>query len=522
MFQLSYIDLAIIALYFVMIIFIGLWLSRRTKTGDDLFLAGRSLSWGIVGISLFASNMSSTTLIGLSGQAYLTGLSVSNYEWMAAVVLVFMAIFFIPFYINTRITTVPEFLEKRFDFRSRKYFSALTLFLNITVDTAGSLYAGAIVINLFFPDIAIWQTCLVLAFFAGLYTAAGGLRAVVYTDVIQAVILIFGSVFMAVMVFQEFDFSWPAITSTLPDGHLSLIRPMDDPTLPWLGTLIGVPILGFYFWCTNQFIVQRVLGARSLNDARWGALLGGLLKLPVLFVMVLPGAAALLLYPELETPDLVFPTLIVDLLPAGIVGLVLAGLIAAIMSSIDSTLNSSSTLVVIDFVKPLKPGLTPADIAYYGKITTLIFMVIAAFWAPMIQFFPGLFAYLQQALSYAVPPVVTIFILGLFWPKGSPAAAIITLVGGHIISAATFALNQFGYIELHFTIVAGILTFICCVIFWAASLLTSPPKPEQVREATWNTKKAGPVNPKLPWYKDYRIQSGILLLLTFILVVSFW
>lgn len=174
---------------------------------------------------------------------------------MAAVVLVFMALFFIPFYIRSKIDTIPEFLERRFDVRSRKYFSVITIFLSIIVDTAGGLYAGAIVVNVFFPGIEIWQTIAVLGIFAGLYTAAGGLKAVVYTDVIQAIILLAGSTTIVYLMFAEFDFSWTAVLASVPEGNLSMIQPMDDSALPWLGSLIGVPVLGFYYWGTNQYIV---------------------------------------------------------------------------------------------------------------------------------------------------------------------------------------------------------------------------------------------------------------------------
>ena len=281
------IDLTIIVIYFVAVLSIGLWIGRNTKGGDDLFLAGRSLGWVAIGFSLFASNISSTTLIGLVGSAYDGGLFISNYEWMATVVLVFFVLFFVPIFLRSRISTIPEFLERRFGRASRRYFSGLTIITNILVDTAGSLYAGAVVLQLFFPQLDMWTTCIVLALIAGIYTAAGGLAAVVYTDVIQAVVLLLGSCLMTYFVFEHpsINFSWTALTEGINDpAKFSVFdpthRPLSDPKLPWLGTLIGVPILGFYFWVTNQYIVQRVLGARSVDDARWGALLGGLLKSP--------------------------------------------------------------------------------------------------------------------------------------------------------------------------------------------------------------------------------------------------
>jgi SSS family solute:Na+ symporter len=520
--SLAPLDIGIIIGYFIVIIVIGIVVARKTDTGEDLFLAGRSLGWGVIGFSLFASNISSTTLIGLTGQAYQTGISVSNYEWMAAIVLVFMAIFFIPFYIRSKIDTIPEFLERRFDVRSRKYFSVITIFLSIIVDTAGGLYAGAIVVNVFFPEIDIIYTILALGIFAGLYTAAGGLKAVVYTDVLQAIILIFGSSMIAYLMFAEFDFSWSAAIASVPDGNLSMIRPIDDSALPWLGTLIGVPILGFYYWGTNQYIVQRVLGARDIKNARWGALLGGFLKLPVLFIMVIPGVFAFSIFPNLTDPDMVFPTMVANMLPVGINGIVLAGLIAAIMSSIDSTLNSASTLITMDFIKPRNPNLTAKETGKIGRWTTIILMAVACTWAPLIEQFDGIFQYIQEAFAYIVPPVVAIFILGMFWRRGNRHAAFWTLVSGHSLSAFIFVLVQMEIVTIHFTITAGLLTLICCVIFAVTSVLGEKPDPNQIDDVIFKTKDIRPEEPDTPLLKDYRFHSVIVLILTTALVISFW
>ncbi|AXJ01887.1 solute:Na+ symporter, SSS family [Cyclonatronum proteinivorum] len=518
---LSNLDKAIIVGYFVIIVLIGFFVSRKTETGDDLFLAGRSLGWLAIGFSLFASNISSTTLIGLSGQAYMTGISVANYEWMAAVVLVVMAVFFIPYYIKSRITTIPEFLERRFDVRSRKYFSVITIFLSIVVDTAGGLYAGAIVVNVFFPDIPIWQTILALGVFAGLYTAAGGLKAVVYTDVLQAVILLFGASVLTYLMFSKFDFSWASVTATVEPEKLSKIRPLDDPALPWLGTLIGVPVLGFYYWATNQYIVQRVLGAKDIKNARWGAMLGGTLKLTALFIMVLPGVMAFSVFPNLDDPDMVFPTMVANVLPIGITGLVLAGLISAILSSIDSTLNSASTLITMDFVKAKNPNITNEQTARIGRITTLVLMVVAVLWAPNIANFEGIFAYIQQAFSYIVPPVVAIFFMGILWERGSRNAAFITLVVGHGLSLVLFILSAMGVFQLHFTITAGLLTIISFGVFYVVSIRSEAPETGEFADITWKPADARPSEP-MPLWQDYRVHSVIVLLLTAASIIAFW
>jgi len=511
----------VIAAYFTVVLYIGLRMARRTHNGEDLFLAGRRLGWIPIGLSLFASNISSTTLVGLSGAAYVWGIAVANYEWMAAFILVFFALFIIPCYLNARITTAPEFLERRFDRRSRVYFSALTLVSNIVVDTAGTLFAGAMVISVFFPAIDLVTACLMLACIAGLYTAAGGLAAVVYTDVLQALILLVGSLLVSYLSFAELDFSWARVVAETPPQKLSLMLPLNDPNLPWLGTLVGVPILGFYFWCTNQFIVQRVLGARSIAHARWGALLAGFLKLTVLYLMVFPGIMAAIFLPDLDNGDLVFPTLVATLLPAGLAGLVIAAMLAAIMSSIDSTLNSAATLLTMDFIRPEQRGWTGEQIALAGRIGVVGFMLLAVLIAPLIRNFPGLFHYLQSALAYLVPPVAVVFVLGLFWRRINATAAFAALLGGHAISAILFALLALGILSLHFTIVAGLLAIASLVIALAVNSVGTPPEPEQIERYTFHRRDLAP-SPGLSWWQDYRAYSVVLLILVTALIVAHW
>ena len=505
----STLDFAIIAGYFVVVLAIGILVGMKTKTGEDLFLGGRTLTWGVIGASLFASNISSTTLIGLSGTAYSTGIAVSNYEWLSGVPLIIMAAVFIPIYIRARITTVPEYLELRYDRRSRRVFSLITIFISILVDTAGGLYAGAVVLQVFFPTIELWHTTLVLAVIAGFYTAFGGLKAVVYTDALQAVILLLGCGLLTYMLFAQLDFSWAAVTASVPEGHLSVIKPLDDPTLPWLGTLIGVPLLGFWYWVTNQYVTQRVLGAKNIRHARLGAMLGGFLKLLPLFIMVLPGAMAISVLPGIANPDQVFPTLIAEILPVGIVGLVLAGLVSAIMSSVDSTLNSASTLIVVDFVKPAKPDVTPRQIAMYGRITTVILMAVAALWAPMIADFGGLWAYLQQMFSIIVPPIAAIFLLGVFSRRGTGNAAFATLMAGFAIGLLVFILAQMDIWAPHFSVNVGIMFAVSAVIYAVVSARGEAPATEKVDGLTYEPGITRP-DGDCAWYQDYRLYAGLL------------
>lgn len=520
----SSIDIGVIVLYFVVIVIIGVVVARKTDTGEDLFLAGRSLTWGVIGFSLFASNISSTTLIGLSGAAYSNGIAVSTYEWMSGVPLIILAFIFLPLYLRSKITTIPEFLEKRFDRRSRLYFSVITIALSIVIDTAGGLYAGAVVLKTFFPDLVIWQVCLALGIFAGLYTAAGGLAAVVYTDLLQAVVLIFGTTLMTIIMFGELDYSWAAVVAAVPtEEHLSLIRPIGDEMLPWPGIILGVSMLGFWYWVTNQYIVQRVLGAKNLRHGQWGAMLGGMLKIIPLFTMVLPGAMAIILLPDLPNPDMVFPTLVTTVLPVGVTGMVLAGLIAAIMSSVDSTLNSASTLVVHDFILAKKPNLSNKSIGNYGKATTLILMVIAIAWAPQIANFGGLWSYLQQAFSILVPPVAALFLVGAFWRRANGTGAIWALAGGHAIGLGLFLLGLAGIWPVHFTVNVGIMVAISVALLVFFSLRSPAPDPEQVAQTTWTPDLINMVDGgDLPWYANIKLQACVLILSMLAVLIAFW
>ncbi|MCW8805485.1 MAG: sodium:solute symporter [Ignavibacteriaceae bacterium] len=522
-FNLDTIDVIILVAYLVFILWRGFSYVKAHDNAEDYFLAGRSLVWPLIGLSLFASNMSSSSLVGLAGSGYETGISVYSYEWMAVIVLIIFAIFFLPFYLKTKVYTMPEFLEKRYDARARYYFSALTVVGNIGIDTAATLYAGALVIQLIFPQFELWQSILVLAVLSGLYTIAGGLKAVVFTDAFQAVILVIGSIIITILAFIKVG-SWDAVFNVTPIDHFSIIQPLNDEFLPWPGLFTGVLLLGFYFWATNQFIVQRALGAKDKRHGQWGSLFAGLLKLTVLFIMVFPGIFARVLYPDIEKANLVYPTLLFDLLPAGLLGLVLAGLLAAMMSSIDSALNSASTLVTMDFVNKLKPNITSEGLMWVGRVVTFIFMILSAIWAPQIDKFPTLWVYLQNALSYIAPPIVALFVVGVFWKRANHHGAMAAIVTGILVSLLFLIASNNNLIpQIHFLYTTGILFMICTFSIIVVSLLTPPPSEEKIKNITWSlsvyqdeTKELN----HLPFYKNYRVQAlGLMILLIVILVI---
>ncbi|ALS98746.1 sodium:solute symporter [Lacimicrobium alkaliphilum] len=522
-YSLGQIDIVFILIYFAVVMFIGVKVGSKHKDAQDYFLAGRSMIWPFVGISLFASNISSTTLVGLSGSAYSTGISVFNYEWMASVVLVFFAIFLLPIYLNSKIYTMPEYLERRFDVRSRYYFSGVTLIGNILIDTAGALFAGGILLKLIFPAFELWEIIFVLSIAAGIYTIVGGLKAVIYTDAIQTVLILIGAIAITVIAYNKAG-GWDAIQAATDPEALSLIRPADDPSMPWTGLLFGVPVLGFYFWCTNQFMVQRVLSAKNNQHGRWGLLLAGALKLPVLFLMVFPGTIARILYPDIESPNLVYPTLIFELLPVGLKGLVVAGILAALMSSIDSTLHSASTLVTMDFVSKAKPDLTSKQLMKVGRLTAFIFMLAAAAWAPYIEKFGSLFEYLQQVLAYIAPPVVSVFILGALYKGMTANAAFYSFMLSLALSVSMLIAQGAGVVDIHFLHVAGLLFAIAMVTGIVISLIEKQPLSEDKQAYTWSPaqfRQEMQDEARLPLYQNYIFLSVVLLAVTTALVVAF-
>ncbi len=522
--QLATVDLGVVALYFAGLVALGAYLTNKSKNAQDYFLAGRAMTWPFIGLSLFASNISSTNLVGLAGDAYATGISVYSYEWMAAVILVVFAVFFLPVILRNQVFTMPEFLGGRYDGRVRTYFSVLTLFLGVAVETAGSLFAGALVIQLIVPDVPLWSTMTVLALVAGFYTLTGGLTAVMLTDAAQAILLMIGSVVITAVAVTEVG-GINVVWNEIAPEKLSLIRPLDDPGVPWLGLLTGVPILGFYYWTTNQGIVQRALAAKTLDHGRWGALFAGFLKLPPLFIMVLPGSVAILLYPDLERADLVYPTLMFDLLPVGLLGLTLAGFLAAIMSQIDSALNSASTLVTMDFVRRWRPDLSSHRLMTIGRVVMAGFLIFAIIWAPFISNFRSIFSYLQTMFSFAVPPVVALFIVGVFWARANASGAFASVVVGVAVGGLAFvAIEILGLFHLHFLYMAPLLFALCATTIIVVSLATPPPDSAKIERYVWTPKIFAEESRGLrgmPVWMNYRVQAVVLLVVTALIVYSF-
>ena len=517
-------DLLVIAVCVVGIVGFGLAVSRRRARAEEYFLAARASRWPAIGLALFASNISSTAIVGLAGAAYVMGFSVYDYEWSAGVVLVFYCIFLLPFVLRSRVYTMPEFLERRYDGRVRLYFAALNVFLNVFVDSAAALYCGALVCRMLLPGVPLWAIVAALAGATGLYTLAGGLRAVIYTQAVQAVLLIAGAITITVVAFTRAG-GWHAIAQGVDPAMLSLIRPAGDPGVPWPGLALGIPVLGLYYWCTNQYMVQQTLAARSLDDGRGGALFAGLLKLTVLFLMILPGTCALVLFPHLERSDLVYPTLMLRLLPEGLLGLVAAGFVAATMAAVASTLNSASAIITMDMVKRLAPGLSESQVVRIGRRSMAVLLLVAVLWAPQLQRFGTLWQYLQAMLAYAVPPIVALVLTGIFWRGANAAGAAATLVLGTICGIALFVANvPLHLLHLHFLYVAPLLLLIDTTILILVSSWNPAPRSAVAAELVWTPAYYRAETERLrsvASWRNYRIQAAGLLILTAIVVVIF-
>jgi SSS family solute:Na+ symporter len=512
-FELNLVDISIVISYIVGVLILGFYIGKKHEDSEDYFLAGRNLTWPLIGFSLFASNMSSNSLVGLTGSGYMegAGFSVFSYEWMAVVVLILFAIFFLPFYLKNNIFTVPEFLERRYDYRARLYASGTAIILNVLVDIAATLYAGGIVIQLIFPQFALWEIILFLAVIAGIYTISGGLTAVVITDAVQAVILIIGSFLISYFAWDASG-GMEAVRQITDPAHFDIIKPATDQELPWPGLITGVFLLGFYFWGTNQFITQRALASKTTAQGQWGSIFAGFLKLSALFIMIMPGAFARVLYPGIENVDIVYPTMMFDLLPTGILGLVLAGLIAAMMSTIDSGLNSVSTMITMDFYKKLHPEKDNVQLMGIGRWITFTVMVIAVSWAPQIQHFEKLWDYLQQALSWFCPPIIALFMVGLFWKRANKTGAMWCMVAGIITSAFVIIFNGNQQL-IHFLYMTGIHFLICVIANVIGSLTAEAPSDEVVENTVWSPasfSKETKELKELPWYKNYRYQAVAL------------
>lgn len=526
-FQVTTVDLTLFIGYVLGTrILFGWYFASKTKGkgAESYFLSGRKLRWPIIGLSFYVANMSGSSFVALPASGYNDGIAAFNYEWIACVLLVFFITFILPLYLRGKIYTSPEYLELRYGRSVRLMFSGFQLFTNVVVDAAAALYAGAMIVEALYPEIPLWITIAAIAAIAGVYITAGGLGAVVINDALQAAMILLGGSTIAILAFRAVP-SWDAVRQSAPEDGLSLIQPIGDPILPWPGLLTGVLIIGIYFWCSNQFVIQRALGAKSLDHGRWGSLLAGLLKLPNLFILIMPGVMATQLYPELKNPDTVFATMTFDLLPVGLRGLMLAAVAAAIFSSLEAIFNSASTLFTMDFVRTWRPQMSDRALANTGRAATLGTMLLSAAWAPQIAQFPTLWQYLQSILAYITPPVVAVLLGGVFSKRVNSFGAVAVMVVGIPLGVAAWAwIEVFDGAEFPYLYSCGISFVASGLLLLAVSWMTAAPPSDRVDKHVWRWSiwsEESQALARTAWYKNYRILSGGLLLLT-AAIVSWW
>ena len=471
------------------------------------------MPWWVVGLSLFAASISSTTLIGQSGDAYHTGIAVFNYNLTGVIVMVFFAVFLLPLYIRSNVFTIPEFLERRFDKRSRYYFSAICIIGNIFLDAAGALYAGALIIKLIYPEADIQLIIIIFAVLAASYTIPGGLSSAIKTELVQAIILIVGSVILTVACVQK---GGTYFIDLFQNGDIlaKLIRPLDDPATPWLGLIVGMPVLGIYFWANNQTLVQRVLSAKNVDEGRKGIIFNGFLTITTLFIIAIPGLISRGLFPNLESPDMVYPTMIIKLLPVGLMGIILAALLSALMSSLSAILNSTATLFTMDFYAQSKWGKDSKRIVFVGKMTSLCVIIIAALWAPQIGKFGSLLKYYQEMLSYIAPPIVAAFVLGIFNKRVNGTGVFAGLISGLVIAVGMLFFRTEIFGDLHFLLIVPFLLITSMIIIYSVSLFGKQPIAKKLENTVFSVsdlKREFRLLKTEKWYSNYLSWSILLL-----------
>ena len=435
---LTSIDLTIIGLYFAVVFGIGFYFARKERTSTDYFLASRTVGWFAIGASLFVSNISTEHFIGLAGSGATTGLAVGHFEWLACLILLILGWVFVPFYLRSNVFTMPEFLERRFNRGSAVYLASISIIAYILTKISVHLWAAAIVLE----RVVGWsplKAAIVLVIVTG-----------IYTEVVQTLVLLTGAIALTFIGLHRVG-GFAGLRADVPAAYFHMIKPISDPEFPWTGIFLGAPILGIWYWCTDQVIVQRVLSARDEGHAKAGTIFAGFLKILPVFLLVVPGLIAVALFRDLFkfgpngqvlNGDIAFPTLIINLLPTGLVGLMIAALLAALMGGMASVFNSASTLVTLDFYKKLRPDASESRLVAIGRFATGVMVLLGIAWVPFIHLISSqLYIYLQSVQAYISPPIAVCFILGILWPRLNGRGAISSLLTGFVLGAIRFVLE---------------------------------------------------------------------------------
>lgn len=554
--MLNALDLIVIVGYLAGVVALGLWAGLRRVRGEkgarsptagtaqdsrSYFLASGQLRWPVIGMALFATNISCVHLVSLAQSGFDTGLLNGNFEWMAAFTLVLLALFFAPFYIRARVATLPDFLERRYDRRCRDWLALLSIVAAVTIHIGFSFLTGGIVLETLFPQLGgFYPAIVVIAALTALYTIVGGLLAVVLTETLQTVVLLTGALLLTAAAWLKLG-GWSELVDALSAAgaldKLSMLRPAGDASgMPWFAVLLGYPVIGIWYWCADQTIVQRVLGARDEDHARAGALFCAALKILPVFLFVLPGLLAFALHRtgQLDLAALtvdgvvqsknVYTAMIVQLLPPGLRGLIVAAMLAALMSTVAGALNSVSSLVSLDFFQRWRPGASERRLVATGRIAAAAALLFSLASIPLLNRYESLFVGVNTVIAHLAPPITCVFLLGVFWPRASARSARITLGFGSALGVAVFAFNAVfpdqPLARVPFMLMAFYL-FVACVAVQAIVTFRWPADPARAEGLCWRSPLEPLRAPGWPGLANYKVQSALVLLTMAALYVVF-
>ncbi|HNU86816.1 MAG TPA: sodium:solute symporter [Ferruginibacter sp.] len=500
------VDWIFLILYMLVIAGISIWSIRKSKNSPtDYFLANRNLGWWVIGASILASNVGSEHIVGLAGSAGSSGTVLGHYELHSWIVLI-LGWVFVPFYMRSMVYTMPEFLEKRFNAKARRLLSVIQLLSYVIAKASVTIFAGALVFNQIL-GVEFWTGAIILVVVTGVYTIFGGLHAVMYTEAIQAFVLLIGS---AVLLFVGLDKvgGWNALMNEFPKEKLNMFRPLSDPEFPWLGILFASPIVGIWYWCTDQHIVQRCLAGRNEQQARRGTIFAAYLKLLPFFIFLIPGLIAYVLHAkgQLTLPlnadgqtdyNAAFPAMVEQIMPMGLRGLLAGGLLAALMASLASVYNACSTLFTMDIYQKMKPEAGEKELVRVGRIATGVVVILGMIWIPMMgRISSTLYTYLQSVQSYLAPPIAAVFLLGVFFKRLNAKGAYTAMVVGFVLGLIKLTLELFkndlsgflyDFATINFLYFCIYLFLFSIVVMVVVSLLTPKPSEEQIKGLTFAT-----------------------------------
>ena len=532
--HLGTIDILFVVLYMLIIAGISVWSIRKSKSSpSDYFLANRNLGWWVIGASILASNVGSEHIVGLAGTGATSGLVMGHYELHSYIVLI-LGWVFVPFYMRSMVYTMPEFLERRFNAQTRRLLSIIQLLSYVIAKASVTIFAGALVFNSFL-GVNFWTGAIILVVVTGVYTILGGLHTVMYTEAIQAIVLLLGSAVLLVIGLDKVG-GWQGMINSVPKEKLNMFRPLSDPDFPWLGITFAAPIVGVWYWCTDQHIVQRCLAGKDERAARRGTIFAAYLKLLPFFIFLVPGLITIAMVNQgtltLDDKNAAFPTLVKTIMPLGLRGLLAGGLLAALMSSLASVYNACSTLFTMDIYQKMKPEASGKQLVKVGRIATGVVVLLGMAWIPLMNRISGtLYQYLQSVQSYLAPPIAAVFLLGVFFKRLNGKGALTAMIVGFILGIVKLTLELFqtsltgilhDFATINFLYFCIYLFLFSIVLMVVVSLLTPKPSEEQIRGLTFATTVAEDrAASRASWNKWDVILSLIVLAIIFSIFIYF-